>query len=271
MAALENAFVDFIARVPFYGKAVVCGDDPGVRACLERFTKPFLTYGFSSDNDYWIENHIESEAGQEFSVFTKSDGKLGTIKLRIHGKHNALNALSTVCVGRLIGLDFSQIQKGLQEFAGVRRRFDVRYDDPRRKIRVVDDYGHHPTEIEATLKAARSSWKNGRIRVVFQPHRYSRTLHCESGFLGCFSFADELILTEIYSAGEDPIPGVTGENLFGKIKDGKRGPKNTLFAKNLEEAKSLCLGDLKDGDLLLCMGAGSITRLPDLIIAGLST
>lgn len=271
MEAIEKAFIDFIARVPFYGKAVVCGDDPGVRACLDRFTKPFWTYGFSNENDFWIENHKETAEGQVFDVQSKEKGKLGTIRLRIFGKHNALNALSTVCIGLLIGLSFQAIQTGLQEFAGVRRRFEVRFDDPKKQIRVVDDYGHHPTEIEATLLAAKSSWKHGRVRVVFQPHRYSRTLNCESGFLGCFSRADELILTEIYPAGEDPIPGVTGENLFGKIKDGAKSPKLVRFAKNLEEAKTLCLSDLQPGDLILCMGAGSVTRLPDMLISGLAS
>jgi len=169
ITAVETAFVDFVAKLPFYGLAMVCGEDAGVKRCLERFTKPFLTYGFSEEWDLYARD-VECEGlSSKFNVIKGSE--LGQFELSVPGRHNVLNALASIGIALHLGIDVDQIRKGLKEFKGVKRRFEIRWQDIKRRRVIIDDYGHHPTEIHATLMAARKFWP-GRIISVFQPHRY---------------------------------------------------------------------------------------------------
>jgi UDP-N-acetylmuramate--alanine ligase len=276
LSKIDDAFCAFVARLPFFGVALVCGDDAGVQRNLPRFSKPYRTYGVDPSNHLRAEKIASTAEGTSFEVvLTDTDGKtekLGTIHLQARGLHNVRNALAVVGLSLSIGVSFDRIQSGLAAYRGVRRRFERRYEDAARGILVIDDYGHHPTEIAATLDAARAllasraAGSAGRVLLVFQPHRYSRTLHSADAFADCFSLADSLCLTDIYSAGEDPIPGVDGKFLPAKVLASKKRPASVIHCATLEEAALEIANQLRDGDLVLCMGAGSITKLPDLIV-----
>lgn len=268
LEALDRAFADFVGKIPFYGLVAVCGDDLGVRRCLDRFTKPYVTYGMNADSDYYADQVELSGMGSSFRVFERQNGKhyeLGTVTLQVPGKHNILNALGSVAMGRALSLSFSAIAEGLGAFRGVGRRFEVKWQDASKRKMIVDDYGHHPTEILATLKAARAFWP-GRITCVFQPHRYSRTALCRDGFLSAFRDADQVLVTEIYAAGEESIPGVTGESLAQAISEAAPKTCKVLFVPTLDDALKTVSADFQEGDLVFCMGAGSITRLPEMLI-----
>lgn len=269
---IDEAFAAFVARLPFYGKVLVCGDDPGVLRNLTHFKKPYVTYGLGTENQLRATEIEVTSNGVRFSVEECSLGKIGVIDLHAHGDHNIRNALAVIGVARTIGISFKQIQEGLLLYRGVRRRFDLRYEDTQRGIRILDDYGHHPTEIHATLAAAKNYQKAiqgnkpaGRILLVFQPHRYSRTQHSAEAFSECFLGADQLYLTEIYAAGEEPIPGIDGLYLANKVKAAAKRPDHVDFIPTLEKCATTIASIIRDGDLVLCMGAGSITSLPDLI------
>ena len=271
ISAIEDAFIDFVGKLPFYGLAAVCGDDPGVKRCLSRWTKPYLTYGFSEDSDLYAKDLIYKGLGSEFTVIShegqgKQDVTLGRVQLFVPGTHNVLNALASILVARRLGVPFQSIVDGLKEFKGVKRRFDIRFEDKDRKRMIVDDYAHHPTEIKATLSAARKFWP-GRIITVFQPHRYSRTLHCHDAFLSSFLKTDVLVLTDVYGAGEDPIPGVDSESLAEDIKRISGVASEVIYAGSLQAAQIKLSQMFSDGDLLLCLGAGTITRLSEKLIS----
>lgn len=276
LTAVEDAFVAFVGKLPFYGMAAVCGDDPGVRRCLPRFTKPVSSYGFGPENDLCAEDLRVSGMGSAFQVYARSGEsvrqRLGEVTLRIPGKHNVLNALAAITLARRLGISFEKISGALAGFQGVKRRFEVRWSDDCRKQAVVDDYGHHPTEIAATLSAARGYWP-GRIISVFQPHRYSRTLHCQDGFTTAFQDSDLVIVTDIYAAGEEPLPNVSGEELAQRIRasltSAGRSAENVVYVGTIDDAKSAVIDRVADGDLVLCMGAGSITQLPARLIQDL--
>jgi UDP-N-acetylmuramate--alanine ligase len=275
LSKIDDAFCAFVSRLPFFGVALVCGDDPGVKRNLARFSKPYRTYGVEATNHLRAEKILPTAEGTSFEVVHTLDDvteKLGGVRLQARGMHNVRNALAVVGLSLSIGIPFDRIQAGLEAYRGVRRRFERRYEDSARGILVIDDYGHHPTEIEATLDAARAllasrgSGTAGRILLVFQPHRYSRTLNSADAFADCFSRADVLCLTDIYAAGEDPIPGVDGEFLPKKVRASKLGPGSVVHRATLEEAAVEIADQIRDGDLILCMGAGSVTKLPDLIV-----
>lgn len=181
-----------------------------------------------------------------------------------------LNALGVVAVSLGIGLDFEAVKRGIAQFHGVKRRFEIRWQSASGDRVIVDDYGHHPTEIAATLSAARQYWP-GRIKVVFQPHRYSRTLHCREGFKRAFDLADQVILTDIYAAGEAPIDGVNSPALAAEIRSHARKEIKVQSCGDLSSAEDTLLSDFSPGDLILCMGAGSITRLPGHLISRLES
>jgi UDP-N-acetylmuramate--alanine ligase len=277
LAEIEAAFVDFVGKLPFYGVAVVCGDDAGVRRCLGRFTKPFVTYGRSSENDFFATGFRTLGMGTAFTVHERAgvDGGsriLGELEVPVPGDHNVLNALAAAVVCLRLGVPFEKIRSGLASFRGVKRRFDIRYRDDAQGLVVVDDYGHHPTEISATLGAARQFWpKPGRILVVFQPHRYSRTLHCRDGFRSAFRIADLVCLTEIYAAGESPIEGVSSEALLQDLKEVALEGQRFELTPTLEDAEERLVSLAQPGDLILCMGAGSITRLPERLASRLQS
>jgi UDP-N-acetylmuramate--alanine ligase len=270
LQAIEDAFVSFVGKLPFYGMAAVCGDDPGVRRVLERFSKPIQTYGFSDEWDLIARNLQPHGMGVSFSVFRREapgleHRELGQIVLAVPGKHNVLNALATVCISLRLGISFEIVAKGLARYGGVKRRFEKRWEDRAANRLILDDYGHHPTEIAATLAAARSVWP-GKITCIFQPHRYSRTLHCHDGFLSAFHHADRLLLTDIYSAGEDPIQGVTSFGLAQDIRQVAKPGQVIEYISELSSIAEYISKDFSKNELVICMGAGTITRLPDQII-----
>jgi UDP-N-acetylmuramate--alanine ligase len=275
LAEIEAAFIDFVGKLPFYGAAIVCGDDAGVKRCLGRFTKPILTYGRGVENDFSAGEITSTGVGSRFTVRKRKDAAgtletLGALEVPIPGEHNVLNALACAVLCLELGVSFEKIRDGIASFRGVKRRFDIRYRDDQQGIVVVDDYGHHPTEISATLAAARQFWpKPGRIQVVFQPHRFSRTLHCRDGFKSAFRVADMVWLTEIYAAGESPIEGVSSDVLVEDLRLVAGEGQRIELAPTLEDAAEKVLRTVRAGDLILCMGAGSITKLPEKLASAL--
>jgi UDP-N-acetylmuramate--alanine ligase len=273
LGAIEEAFIEFVCKLPFYGVAAVCGEDPGVKRCLGRFMKPFVTYGFSNEFDFFARDVQVQGAGSIFRVsWRDSAGVLhspdDSVHLHAPGKHNVLNALAAITIATKLGIPFGTIARGLGEFRGVKRRFEVRWQDTVGKRTIVDDYSHHPTEISAALSAAKTFWP-GRILAVFQPHRYSRTLHCHDGFLSAFHHADMVLISDIYAAGEEPIEGVDARTLVADISAVSAPGQEIVYAGDLTMAKTEVLSRMRDGDLVLCLGAGSITKLPEQLISAL--
>ncbi|MGO9323930.1 MAG: UDP-N-acetylmuramate--L-alanine ligase [Terracidiphilus sp.] len=274
MADVERAFVDFMDRVPFYGAVTACIDNPLLKGILPRVRRRVFTYGVAAEADYRLElldsraapeSMSNQSAGQgsgfsRFQVHTAA-GPLGPFELHVPGRHNILNATAAVAIARQLGVPPGKIAEGLANFRGVDRRFQKR--GAACGVTVVDDYGHHPTEIRATLSAARECCR-GRIHVVFQPHRFSRTLDLLEEFGGAFADADTVIVLPIYAASEEPIPGVTAERLAERIQ----GPR-VEFAPEFATAVSVVAASAHDGDLILTLGAGSVSQLAAQILAAL--
>ncbi len=269
LKAIDDAFVEFAGKIPFYGMTAVCAEDSGVRRCLSRFTKPFVTYGFSEEWDYSAANVRFDPTGTIFDVRHVKSGILGQVSLNVPGRHNVLNALAVICICIDLGMSFSEISGGLTKYFGVKRRFEVRWRDEGSSQMIIDDYGHHPTEIEATLEAARQIW-SGRIIAVFQPHRYSRTLNCRDGFLRAFHRADVVLITDIHAAGEEPIEGVSSEALVDEMSRVSPPGQRVRHVGSLDSARNEVLAVFSPGDLVLCLGAGSITRLPEMLTSSLA-
>ena len=248
-----KAYTRFIRRTKKGGCVFACGDCERLRKLLAREKTDVLTYGTGPRNDLRAGRISFNGYALSFDCFWKRK-KMGTIQLRVPGGHNVLNALACVAVGRKLGIDFTVIRESLQEFPGVERRFQKKAEI--NDILVVDDYGHHPTEIVSTLKTARSFGKK-RVITIFQPHRYSRTKYLWNKFLACFGLSDYLIITDIYAAGEKPILGVTGEGLRQKIKNKK---KPAVYLKKKDIVPHL-LEMVRPGDLVLFLGAGDITQV----------
>jgi len=263
-ANLDEAFIKFAKKIPFYGCNWLCGDDEGVKAVLPFITKPYFTYGFEKTNDLYVSNlTVHAHGVQSFEVWkrknrTEKHRFLGVVELRVLGKHNVLNAMAAIGVGLTLGADFESVKDALQGFRHVRRRFDERFHDKSKNIRVVDDYGHHPTEVKAVLSTARQTG-HSRIVTVFQPHRYTRTQLCWNEFLNCFQDTDVLLMLPIYSAGEDPIAGVTSQALVHEIRS--KSGLQAIEVHSLEDAEEWVKNNNTQGDLILTLGAGSITRL----------
>jgi UDP-N-acetylmuramate--alanine ligase len=270
MADVERAFLDFMDRVPFYGAVTACTDNALLKAILPRVRRRVFTYGVAEEADYRLEfvdcgQKPNSEPGQgsgfsRFQVHTAA-GTLGPFELNVPGRHNVLNATAAVAIARQLGVEPEKIAEGLANFRGVDRRFQQRGEAC--GVAVVDDYGHHPTEIRATLAAARECC-SGRIHVVFQPHRYSRTADLMDEFSIAFGGADTVIVLPIYAASEDPIPGVTAERLAERIKAAR-----VEFAAEFAIAVSAVAASAREGDLILTLGAGSVSQLAPQILAAL--
>jgi UDP-N-acetylmuramate--alanine ligase len=241
---IEKAFYDFGLRVPFYGQLIACGDDPTIKKIFANFPKRVNFYGFHSDNDFVL------KGGNSRYELYKEKEKLGDFELNVPGRHNALNAAAAIISGLAAGLDFQICRQGLLKFEGVDRRFHFKGEV--NGVKVYDDYGHHPTEVNAVLGAFKEKFPNNRLVVLFQPHRYSRTQHCWHEFTTCFSMADELLILDIYPAGEDPIPGVTTEHLVKEMKHSKC----QHFVKSDLEIQNLAKNIIKNGDVFLTLGAG---------------
>jgi len=249
---IRDSFVDFMNSVPFYGLNVVCGDDPGVQSILPRVRRPVMTYGFGEGNELRAEI-ITCEAGSRFQVYRHGD-YWGEVSLTHPGRHNVLNALAAIGVAMEAGVPKKDIIHGLGAFAGVGRRFE--HKGTKNGVLVVDDYGHHPTEIAATLETARLCYPNKRLVVAFQPHRFTRTQALFGDFSKVFADVDQLLLTEIYPASESPIPGVSGQSLAQAIRQVTSTP--VRFFENFAQMQDALGEILQEGDLFLTMGAGSI-------------
>src|SRR5262245_53348879 len=248
---LQDAFVEFCNRVPFWGAAVLCVDHPGVQAILPRINRRTIRYGTSSHAD-WIASEIARDShGLGFSV--QHQGRdLGRVRLRLAGRHNALNALAALAVAHEVDVPFRVAAEALESFLGIERRFEEK--GVAGGVRVIDDYGHHPAEIEATLAAAREIHA-GRLVVAFQPHRYTRTRDLWDEFTRCFNRADVLVLTEIYAAGEDKLPGIEASRLAEAIR--AHGHRAVHFERDLDSALERLLELVRPGDLVVTLGAGS--------------
>ncbi len=260
--AMEDAFAAFANRLPFWGRAVLCIDDPGVQRLLPRIARRRTTYGFSAQADWTAIDLEKAGAGSRFRV-RRGGETLGSARLRLPGRHNVANALAALAVASELDVPFAQAAEALASFAGVERRFEDK--GSARGVRIVDDYGHHPTEIRATLAAAREVHA-GRLVVVFQPHRYTRTRDLFDDFAAAFHDADLLVLTEIYAAGEPKLLGVEATELALAVR--QRGHRDVRFLADLEAIPAALAPELRAGDLVLTLGAGSITRLgPQLLSA----
>ena len=255
--ALQQAFVDFADRVPFYGLAVLCLDHPVVQHLIPRLTKRHVTYGISPQAD-WRADEVQLAAFQARFTVSHRGVRQGEVTLRMVGAHNVLNALACCAVAHELGIPFATTAEALGGFQGVQRRFTVRGEA--HGITVVDDYGHHPAEIRATLLGARASFPHRRIVCAFQPHRYSRTRDLLGEFATAFNDADTVVLTEIYAAGEDPIAGITGARLHEAVQ--ACGHRDAWFAERAELAQKL-KATVREGDLVLTLGAGDITHVAE--------
>jgi len=257
---IKDTFVNFINKVPFYGLAVLCLDDANIQEIIPRVKKRFITYGLQNQADYQAVNIEHGEGRTAFDVVCREE-TLGRISFRMPGRHNVLNALATVAVAMELGLDFPVIAEGFKDFGGVQRRFQIKYDQY--GIMVVDDYGHHPAEIKATLAAARSGWKR-RVVAVFQPHRYSRTKFLMDEFATAFYQSDYLLVTDIYPAGEDPIPGVDAETLTAGIVG--HGHKNAHYVADRDLLLAHLVAAVKEGDIVITLGAGDVWKVGESLI-----
>jgi len=258
--ALRHAFVEFCNRVPFYGLNVLCLDHPNVQALLPEIGKRVVTYGSSHTADYRLEGVALDGFSTRFQAFRREE-PLGEFTVRMVGAHNALNALAVIAVAEEMEIPLPVVRTALADFAGVQRRFTVRGEAA--GVMVVDDYGHHPAEVIATLAGARRAFQR-RLVVVFQPHRYTRTRDLLSEFATAFNDADLLVVLGIYAASEEPIPGVSGEALAQAIRS--HGHRDVTFVERRADAAAALLPRLREGDLVLTLGAGDVTQVgPELL------
>jgi UDP-N-acetylmuramate--alanine ligase len=253
--SIDDACVRFMNKVPFYGINVVCGDDPGVRRILPRVNRPVTTYGFSAGNDLTAE--AAGSPGTGSWTVRLRGVRLGRIRPAQPGRHNILNALGAVGVSLHADVPFEVCAEALHKFKGVARRFDRKGE--KRGVLVLDDYGHHPAEIAATLEAVRDCLPDRRVVAAFQPHRYTRTKALFGDFCKVFTGVDKLFLTEIYAASEAPLPGVSGEDLARGIR--QASGKDVCFCDDFDTLLGRLDKELREGDLLLTLGAGNITTI----------
>jgi UDP-N-acetylmuramate--alanine ligase len=264
MEKVKAAYLQFVQRVPFYGLAVLCIDNVNVRAMLPKMNKRFVTYGTSPDAD-WQARDLRVEGMETHFEVWRGDRRLGPMRLHMPGRHYALNALAAIAVADDLGIPWRIAAHALDEFGGVHRRFEVRGEE--RDIVVVDDYGHHPEEIRATLRAAREGFPKRRLVVAFQPHRYTRTRDLFDEFLTVFDDADVLLLTEIYPAGEDRIDGVSGEQLYLSLR--RRGHLDVRLVAVRDRVAEMLLEVIRPGDLVITLGAGDVYKCADELLASL--
>ena len=255
---LRGTFLEFLHHLPFYGLAVLCIDDDEVRSLMPEITRSATTYGFREEADVRAVDVTQSGLQTRFTVEADSLEKPLDILLNLPGRHNVLNALAAIAIALELNVDGASIQRALEKFEGIGRRFQTQGDclvDGKR-VMLVDDYAHHPSEIAATLQAVRDGWPERRLVLAFQPHRYTRTQEQFDDFVQVLSGADLLVLGEVYAAGEEPIQGATGRDLSRAIRT--RGQVDPIFLEPVEELPALLKGLLKDGDIVLTLGAGSI-------------
>ena len=259
---LKKTFIDFLHNLPFYGLAVVCIDCPVVQELLPLIKRQSVTYGEHEQADYRAVNIQQDGVITRFELHRKAcPEKVLNVELNIPGKHNVLNALATFIVAEDEGMTDEAICEGLKQFQGVGRRFQVQghFDIDDANIMLVDDYGHHPTEVAATVKAIRDGWADKRLVMIYQPHRYSRTRDLYEDFVDVLSRVDVLLLMEVYPAGEEPIPGADSRSLCRSIR--QRGQLEPVYVSGPDEVSSILSGIVNDGDLVLTQGAGDIGAL----------
>ncbi len=256
MQNMKSAFLEFLNKVPFYGTAILCMDDPNLQSLLPKIEKRTITYGLKTQADYTAREISVSELQTHFTVFHQGK-KLGRISSESLGNHNVCNTLAAVAVGMELNMDFPAVAGALKNFTGVQRRFEILHQSD--SLTIVDDYGHHPAEIQATLETAKTVWPNQRLVVVFQPHRFSRTQHLLESFYSSFNDADQLVLLDVYAAGEKPIEGIDSQ----KIAQGVRefGHKHVDHIENIDSVIPHLKNSLQPGDVVLTLGAGNIGEL----------
>jgi len=255
---LKSSFIEFLHNLPFYGLAVVCTDDAGVNSVLADIGRSITTYGTNEDADVRATNIVFSAATTEFDVTRKDSDAVLHVKLQLPGMHNVRNSLAAIAVADELQIGADSVVKALEEFEGIDRRFQSMGEvkTSAGTVMLVDDYGHHPTEIAATLSAAKTGWPDKRVVLVFQPHRYTRTRDLMDDFATVLSDADVLILLDVYAAGEEPIAGADGRAMARAIRT--RGSVEPVFVESLDGLQPVLMDVLQDGDLVLTMGAGDI-------------
>lgn len=252
---IKQIFVDFINKVPFYGRAVLCLEDKNIQDILPEVKKRFTTYGFSSQADFYADEVQQRQGRTSFRAYFRGN-ELGRISFKLPGRHNVLNALSVIAVAHELEIPFQTVIGGFRNFGGLQRRFQLR--DEVDGIMLIDDYGHHPVEIRATLEAAKSGW-NKRIIAVFQPHRYSRTSALFEDFKKAFYQADSLVVTDVYAAGEEPIEGATAEALAQGVLE--HGHKSVAYRGSLDAAADYVTEIAEPGDMVVTLGAGNVNQV----------
>jgi UDP-N-acetylmuramate--alanine ligase len=262
--AIRDAFVEFVNKVPFYGAAVLCSDDENVQSILPRVRRRTVTYGRSAQADLMIHDSVSGSFNSDFEVRCAARGQnaeLGRFQLNVPGEHNVLNATAAIAIALELHVEVDAIREGLALYLGVDRRFQVK--GTIRNITVVDDYGHHPTEIRATLAAARSTGAR-RVIVLFQPHRYTRTFHLMDDFARAFMQADRVLVLDVYAASEIPIEGVSGAALAERMR--QFGHKSADYAPSLAEGVEAVAAEAEDGDMIITLGAGSVSQASEMIL-----
>lgn len=255
LECIKTTFLEFINKVPFFGTAILCLDDNHLPFLIPHVKKRYMTYGLTAQADFQARDVRPAGLGTVYTAY-RTGQKLGRIELHVPGTHNVYNSLAALACGIELDIDFECIQAGLNQFSGVQRRLQIKGE--LNEIMIIDDYGHHPTEIKATLTAMRQCWEGRRLIVIFQPHRYSRTQALFSDFTRAFYQADILIITDIYPAGETPIPGVDARDLVESIRS--QGHKDVHFVGGLAEIPAHVSAMLREGDVVLTLGAGNIWR-----------
>ncbi|MEK6590041.1 MAG: UDP-N-acetylmuramate--L-alanine ligase, partial [Nitrospinota bacterium] len=256
ISEIKKAFLKFINKVPFYGSSILCLDQEHIQSIVPHIEKRFITYGLTVQAEFTAGDITFSGRTTQFTAFRRQK-PLGEVRLNLPGIHNVQNSLSAIAVGIELDIDFNDIKRGLEEFSGVQRRFQIKGEF--NGVIVVDDYGHHPAEIKATLRSAKEGWKGKRIITVFQPHRYTRTRDLLNEFYTAFYDSDSLIITEIYPAGEKPIDGVNAHLIYEGVR--RHGHRDVIFIDNSVEIVEYLSRKVRQDDMVITLGAGDIWKV----------
>lgn len=255
---VKQTYVEFLHNLPFYGLAVVCGDDPGVQQILPTLICPYVTYGFSDGMDYQAVEVEQQQSSISYKIKRRDKPGLVEVSFSMPGRHNVLNSLAAFALANEDGISAAALVESLAGFNGISRRFQIcgDYQTKQGKIKLIDDYGHHPREIDATIEAVREGWKTSRLVMIFQPHRYTRTRDLFEDFINVLSKVDVLILLEVYSAGEKPVAGADSRALCRAIR--QRGKIEPIFVEQQQDLKAAVAEVAADGDLIVTQGAGNV-------------
>ena len=261
---VKDTFVDFLSNLPFYGQAIVCGDDENIQEIRPRIGRSILTYGFGADNDYRAENIKLSFGKANFTVIRPQQAPL-EITLNLTGNHNVLNALAAIAVATDEGIDDDAIIRALASFGGIGRRFELlgAFKTSKGDVCLVDDYGHHPTQVKATIAAARANWPDNRLVMVYQPHRFTRTRDLYEDFVEVLSSVDVLLLLDVYAASEQPIEGADSKSLCRSIR--QRGQIEPIYVGDKEALPGILANIMQNGDIVMTQGAGNIGQIAKLL------